>query len=178
MSDVISSELSDDMKNSWGTDPVIFNAMNKEFNFSLDAAASDKNFKVASYLTKDDDALNVDWLESINKFGYTNSYSVWINPPYGKGFIKRFMDKCIEEKRKGVTSVLLVPATLDAQWLPIDEISEIRIVTGGRLSFYHPETNKKVNGNTKGSMFVIFRPSKMPCNITMVDRNELIELGT
>ena len=88
------------------------------------------------------------------------------------------MQKCIEEKDKGVTSVLLVPATLDAQWLPISEISEIRIVTGGRLSFYHPETNKKVNGNTKGSMFVIFRPSKMPCNITMVDRNELLELGS
>ena len=88
------------------------------------------------------------------------------------------MDKCIQEKEKCVNSVLLVPATLDAQWLPIADISEIRIVTGGRLSFYHPETNKKVNGNTKGSMFVIFRPSKMPCVIRMFDRNELIKLGT
>ena len=51
MKDLISSDLDADMKNSWGTDPVIFNAMNKEFNFSLDAAANDKNHKVDWYLT-------------------------------------------------------------------------------------------------------------------------------
>ena len=176
--DLISSDLDADMKNSWGTDPVIFNAMNKEFNFSLDAAANHKNNKVPNnYLTKEDDALSKDWEYEILKVTSRN-LNVWINPPYGKGYIKKFMKKCIEQKEKGVTSVLLVPATLDAQWLPIDQISEIRIVTGGRLSFYHPETNKKVNGNTKGSMFVIFRPSKMPCVIRMVDRNELIDLGT
>ena len=178
MSDVISSDLSDDMKNSWGTDPVIFNAMNKEFNFSLDAAANDKNHKVDWYLTKEDDSLSMCWEIAIQDHASVKDTAVWINPPYGKGLIKAFMQKCIKEKAKGVTSVLLVPATLDAQWLPINEISEIRMITGGRLSFYHPETNKKVNGNTKGSMFVIFRPSKMPCNITMVDRNELIKLGT
>jgi phage N-6-adenine-methyltransferase len=169
--DLISSYLDADMKNSWGTDPVIFNAMNKEFKFGLDAAANDQNHKCFLYLTKSNDALSKNWREITCK-------PVWINPPYGKGYIKKFMQKCIEQKEFGVTSVLLVPATLDAQWLPINDISEIRIVTGGRLSFYHPETNKKVNGNTKGSMFVIFRPSKMPCNITMVDRNELLALGT
>lgn len=171
--DLISSDLDADIKNSWGTDPIIFNAMNKEFNFDLDAAANDQNHKCNWYLTKENDSLGVDWSKL-----YGEVKSVWINPPYGKGYIKRFMQKCIEQKELGVTSVLLVPATLDAQWLPINYISEIRIVTGGRLSFYHPITGKKVNGNTKGSMFVIFRPSKMPCNITMVDRNELLELGT
>ncbi len=178
MSDLISSDLSDDMKNSWGTDPAIFNAINNEFNFSLDAAASDKNHLVPNYLTIDDDAINTDWKANMEFYGYGNNSSVWINPPYGKGYIKKFMHKCIKEKDKGVTSVLLVPATLDAKWLPIDEISEIRIITGGRLSFYHPLTNKKVNGNTKGSMFVIFRPSKMPCVIRLVDRDELLSLGT
>tara|TARA_R110002012_G_scaffold260756_1_gene442489 strand:- start:2497 stop:3063 length:567 start_codon:yes stop_codon:yes gene_type:complete len=173
--DYISSDLDADMKNSWGTDPVIFNAMNKEFNFSLDAAANDQNHKCNMYFTKENNALEMNWGWYLKN---TDNKNVWINPPYGKGFIKSFMQKCIEEKAKGVTSVLLVPATLDAQWLPIDQISEIRIVTGGRLSFYHPISGKKVNGNTKGSMFVIFRPSKMPCTIRMVDRNELINLGT
>jgi len=178
MSDIISSDLTDDMKNSWGTDPVIFNALNKEFNFSLDAACSKKNKKVPScYLTKEDDSLSVDWYQKIIDCKMPN-FNVWINPPYGKGFIKSFMQKAIEQKQKGLTTVLLVPATLDAQWLPIDEISEIRIVTGGRLSFYHPINGNKVNGNTKGSMFVIFRPSKMPCNISLVDRNELLKIGT
>lgn len=177
MPDLISSELSHDLKNNWGTDPLVFNAMNKEFNFSLDAFASKDNFKVPNYLTKDDDSLSTDWSENIMMYGSTNSNSVFGNPPYCRGFIKKAMAKCIEQTQKCVTSVLLVPATLDAQWLPINEISEIRIITGGRLSFYHPETNKKVNGNTKGSMFVIFRPSKMNCVIRLIDRNELLEFG-
>lgn len=173
MSDIISSDLNDDMKNSWGTDPVIFKAMDREFRFDLDAAANNDNHKCDRYLTKDDDALSINW--SV----YDSSIeTVWINPPYGRGMIQKYMQKCIEQKAKGITSVLLVPATLDAQWLPISEISEIRIITGGRLSFYHPVTGKKVAGNTKGSMIVIFRPSKMPCVIRLVDRNELIELGT
>lgn len=178
MSDLISSDLDEDMKNSWGTDPVIFNALNKEFKFDMDAASSIKNSLVKScFLTKDDDALSVDWLSYMDAL-CTKNNSVWCNPPYGKGYIKQFFNKAIEQKSKGVTSVFLVPATLDAQWLPINEISEIRIVTGGRLSFYHPTTGKKVNGNTKGSMFVIFRPSSMPLSIRLIDRNELIELGT
>lgn len=181
MTDLISSELKDDQKNSWGTDPVIFNALDKEFDFCLDAAANDNNHKCYWYLTKEDDAIKTDWNYIIEKHCHGTGYggkNVFINPPYGEGFIKKFMNKCIEQKNKGVTSVMLVPATLDAQWLPINEIHEIRIVTGGRLSFYHPETNKKVNGNTKGSMFVIFRPSKMPLNIKLIDRNELLALGT
>ena len=173
--DIISPDLDPDMKNSWGTDPVIFNAMNKEFNFALDAAANYKNHKVLNYLTKENDAISVDWSKEIPE--YSTDKTVWINPPYGKGFIKSFMQKCIEQKEKGVTSVMLVPATLDAQWLPINDISEIRIITGGRLSFYHPINGNKVSGNTKGSMFVIFRPSSMPLNIRLIDRNELLELG-
>ena len=177
MSDLIASDLDDDEKNSWGSDQLVVDAMDAEFNFDLDAAANQNNFKFPTYLTKEDDALECDWSEMTIHYQSTQKVkAVWINPPYGRGYIKKFMSKCIEQKAKGVTSVMLVPATLDAQWLPIDDISEIRIITGGRLSFYHPITNKKVAGNTKGSMFVIFRPSKMPLNIRLIDRNEL--LGT
>ena len=165
MSDIIASNLESDYKNSWGTDPLVFDALNKEFNFDLDAAASDENFKCSRYLTISDDALSINWS--------TYYKCAWINPPYGRGYIKKFMNKCIEQKAKGVTSVMLVPSTLDAQWLPIDDISEIRIITGGRLSFIHPITGKKIAGNTKGSMIVIFRPSKMPLSMRLIDRDEL-----
>jgi len=177
MGDLISSDLKDDMKNSWSTDLRVVNAMDREFDFDLDAAANDSNHKFTPYLTKEDDALAVDWSEIELSYKGSESFvkTVWINPPYGRGMIKKFMGKCIEQKEKGVTSVLLVPATLDAQWLPIQEISEIRIITGGRLSFAHPTTGKKIAGNTKGSMFVIFRPSKMPCTIRLIDRDELIK---
>ena len=180
MKDLISSDLCDDDKNDWGTDPDVYRAICREFCFMLDAAANASNAKCDLYLDKDDDALSVDWSEALKlnqkRLGFVKPIlSVWINPPYGRGFIKKFMDKCIEQKSKGVTSVMLVPSTLDAQWLPIDEISEIRIITGGRLSFYHPITNKKIAGNTKGSMFVIFRPSCMPVSIRLIDRDELVK---
>ena len=87
------------------------------------------------------------------------------------------MNKAIEQKDKGVTTVMLVPATLDAQWLPLNEISEIRIVTGGRLSFMHPVTGKKIAGNTKGSMFVVFSPSSSPLVTRYINRDELVALG-
>jgi len=174
MNDIISSDMSADLKNSWGTDPVVFKAMNREFNFYLDAAANKDNAKCTRYLTKEHNALDVDW-RSLFIDDYRRS--VWVNPPYGRGFIKKFMAKAIEMKKVGLTTVMLVPATLDAQWLPINEISEIRIVTGGRLSFYCPMTNKKIGGNTKGSMFVIFRPSSMPCFTRLIDRNELLAYG-
>ena len=179
MSDLISSDLSDDMKNSWGTDPRVFDAINKEFFFHLDAAASKSNAKYDLYLTQEDDALSVDWQDLMIEEHGTGCpmLSVWINPPYGRGMIKAFMNKCIEQKEKGVTSVMLVPATLDAQWLPISEISEIRVITGGRLTFIHPITGKPITGNTKGSMLVIFRPSKMPCTVRLIDRDELLKEG-
>lgn len=171
MSDLINSDLDEDAKNSWGTDQRVFDAIDREFNFSLDAAASDENRKCIYHLTKQVDALRWDWSKFIPNYVNKN---VWINPPYGRGWIKKFMHKCIEQKELGVTSVMLVPSTLDAQWLPIHDISEIRIITGGRLTFIHPETNKPVAGNTKGSMFVIFRPSKMPCTVRLIDRDELL----
>lgn len=175
MSDLISGNLSDDLKNSWGTDPLVVDAMDDEFHFDLDAAASHKNKKFNQYLTIEDDALSVDWsLVKRLDGGGGRVKAVWINPPYGRGFINKFMQKCIEQKVKGVTSVMLVPATLDARWLPIDDISEIRIITGGRLSFFCPISDQKINGNTKGSMFVIFRPSKIPLNIKLIDRDELL----
>lgn len=173
MSDLISSELTDDEKNSWCTDPNVFKVMDNEFKFYLDAAASYGNNLCESYFTKEDDALSYDWFEYLSEFdGPVFNKSVWINPPYGRGYIKKFMQKCIEENKKGITSVMLVPSTLDAQWLPINEISEIRIVTGGRLNFLHPITGKKVSRNTKGSMFVIFRPTTMPCFVRLIDRDE------
>lgn len=172
--DLISGDLEIDEKNSWRTDPEVFAALDAEFKFSMDAAASHTNRLVPNcYITEMQDAIKIDWYEYMREH-YVAGRNVWVNPPYGRGMIKKFMNKAIEEKANGVTTVMLVPATLDAQWLPISEVSEIRIITGGRFSFYHPTTNKKVNGNTKGSMFVIFRPSKMPCTIRLIDRNELL----
>lgn len=175
MADYIASDLDSDDKNSWETDPLIFAALNQEFNFSLDVAASHKNHLVDNYLTIEQDALEQCWEGAIRRS--SNHATAWLNPPYGRGLIQKFMQKAITEKAKGVTTVMLVPATLDAQWLPLHDISEIRIVTGGRLSFMHPATGQKIAGNTKGSMFVVFSPSTSPLITRYINRDELLAIG-
>jgi DNA (cytosine-5)-methyltransferase 1 len=178
MADYIASDLDSDDKNSWGTDPLIFAALNKEFDFSLDAAASDKNHLCEAYLTKDCSGLEQNWSNIIkHEFGNDARLTVWVNPPYGRGLIQQFMEKAVEQKDLGVTTVMLVPATLDAQWLPLNDISEIRIITGGRLSFMHPVTGKKIAGNTKGSMFVVFSPLTSPLTTRYINRDELLAIG-
>ena len=174
MADIISSNLSDDDKNSWRTDPRVFRALDKEFNFNLDVCASDANHLCEYYLTKENDALRKNWSHYADPLGNDHAFC---NPPYSRGMIKEFMLKAIEQKKHYVTTVFLVPATLDAKWLPLDHVSEIRIITGGRLSFLHPVENKKINGSTKGSMIVIFRPSINPLNIKLIDRDELLKQG-
>lgn len=170
-------------KNAWRTPTEVFAELNREFDFDLDAAADDDNALVPLYLTKEEDAIKKNWSELVTKKRNGKFYrrivrKVWINPPYGRGYIKKFMDKCVEQKAKGVTSVLLVPCTPDAGWLPVDEISEIRFITGGRLSFLQSNTGKKVNGNTKGSMIVIFRPTSALLTLKLVDRLNFTYIDT
>jgi len=170
-------------KNAWRTPPEVFAELNREFDFDLDAAADDDNALVPLYLTKEEDAIKKNWSELVTKKRYLEFYrkkvqTVWINPPYGRGYIKKFMDKCVEQKANGVTSVLLVPCTPDAGWLPVDDVSEIRFITGGRLSFLQSNTGKKVNGNTKGSMIVIFRPEGGSLKMKLVDRGSFSSTNT
>lgn len=158
--------LSNIEKDSWQTDIRVFNKLNAEFNFGLDAAASDDNTLCDLYLTKERDALKCNWSK------YTKT--VWCNPPYSRGHIGKFVKKAIEQKELGVTTVLLVPNTVEASWVNIDSINELRLIINGRINFYHPITKKIVTGNPKGSMFIITRPNNSPVNFTFVNKEDLL----
>lgn len=143
-------------KNSWATPDYIFNAMAKEFDFILDAAAGDDNHKCALYITREMDALKMNWRTYTGK-KRSNNEAVWINPPYDN--IKPWIEKAIQESIcNHFTIVMFIPATPDVGWWDSDAINEVRFVTKGRVSFLHPLTGKPMNGNTKGSAFLIFRP--------------------
>ena len=73
-----------------------------------------------------------------------------------------------QAQKHNLTVVCLIPATPDAGWFDIClEADEIRFITGeiddsgssksGRISFVDSSTNKEKNGNSKGSMLVIFK---------------------
>ena len=77
------------IRDLWGTPPYVFDALNREFNFMLDAAASIENRLVPAFFCESMDALQQWW----------PAVSVWVNPPYSD--IGPWVDKAIEASCAG-----------------------------------------------------------------------------
>lgn len=93
-------------KMDWGTPQYLFDALNDEFGFTLDACANDFNHKCPSYYTKEQDALKQSW-----------HGVVWMNPPYGREIVE-WMKKAKHEVDVGNAQVVvcLVPVRSDSKW--------------------------------------------------------------
>ena len=117
------SSLADD----WGTPHKLFDELNAEFGFTLDACANEHNFKVANYYDIEKDGLTQVW-----------DGVVWCNPPYGRT-IKLWMAKVVESWEQGTTVVCLVPARTDTAWWHdyAMKANEIRFLRG-RVKFERP----------------------------------------
>jgi site-specific DNA-methyltransferase (adenine-specific) len=110
----------------WSTPQDFFNKLDKEFYFTLDPCATDKNHKCNKYFTVEDDGLKQDW----------QGETVFCNPPYGSE-IKDWVEKCFNESRKPNTiCVMLIPSRTDTKYFHqfIYNQSEIRFIKG-RLKF-------------------------------------------
>ena len=113
--------------NEWATPQAFFDKLNDIFGpFTLDAAASDENYKVATYYTQSDDSLSQDW----------SGNRVFLNPPYGRA-LKDWVQKAYEEGQKDDTVVvMLIPARTDTRYWHdyVMKADEIRFVRG-RIKF-------------------------------------------
>lgn len=112
----------------YATPNDLFVVLNSIYNFTLDAAASKHNAKCKKYLTAEDDALSKDWAQE------SGGGAVWLNPPYGRK-ISPFMEKALNESRKGVAVVCLVPARTDAAWWHDYAMAGDLVFIRGRLKF-------------------------------------------
>jgi len=131
----------------WSTPQWLFDQLNEEFHFQIDAAATPKNSKVSDAYFEDLDA--VPTLE----FGWYCKGSwerFWLNPPYSK--IGPFMKKAYEESLKGAVVVCLIPSRTDTRYWHdyVMKAQEIRFVKG-RLKF-----GDSKNGAPFPSVIVIF----------------------
>ena len=127
----------------WGTPQALFDSLDAEFGFTLDAAASDNNHKVVKYLTVKDNALEHDW-----------PGVVWLNPPYGR-VLNSWMRKAYEQHLKGSTVVCLVPARTDtAWWHDYAMRGEIRFIRG-RVKYVRADGFS--DSAPFGSAIVVFR---------------------
>ncbi len=112
----------------WSTPQELFDQLNDEFKFDLDAAAAPDNAKCETYFTKEDNGLSLLW----------SAYRVWLNPPYGRT-ITNWIYKAIEESSVEAGArvvVMLVPSRTDAKWwvLAMGARPEVRFLRG-RLKF-------------------------------------------
>lgn len=133
-------------RHDWETPQDFFDAWNREYNFTLDAAASPDNAKVDSYFTKEDDALSQDW-----------PGVVWCNPPYGRK-IGTWVEKAYRESLKGATVVMLIPARTETRWWH-------RYVKNARW-IYFMKGRLKFSGSGSNAPFpsavVVFTPGANP----------------
>jgi phage N-6-adenine-methyltransferase len=116
----------------WCTPQDFFDALNTEFNFVLDPAATDKTAKCELYYTPETDGLSQSW---------DRGGAVFCNPPYGRE-IGKWVKKAFEEARGGYPVVLLIPARTDTTYFHdyIYGKAEIRFIRG-RLRFTDDEGN-------------------------------------
>lgn len=155
-------------KDCWRTPYAVFAALNAEFNFTLDVAASQTNALCADFFSEADDALCIDWV---------SDGAIFCNPPYSN--IRPWVDKAAEQSRKqSRTVVMLLPADTSTAWFAqaLRTADEARFITEGRLSFISAETGKRGSaGNSKGSVLFIWRPWRTtPRGMTTVSRDAIM----
>ena len=108
----------------WETPRWLFDALNKEFGFTLDVCATADNAKCSRFFTEADNGLLKDWGTDI----------CWMNPPYGRE-IGEWMVKANNAANMGATVVVLIPARTDTEWWHRYAMKhEIRFLRG-RLKF-------------------------------------------
>jgi len=147
----------------WSTPQSLFDALNDEFGFDIDAAASAENAKCPKWLGPGrrhpyNDALKVAWSLHQELTGFRGA--IWLNPPYS--LCREFVSQAAQEARMGATVVCLVPSRTDTRWWhehvwdaeknqPRDGV-EVRFIKG-RLKF-----GDSTNSAPFPSVIIVFRP--------------------
>lgn len=116
-----------DLKDLWETPPEIFNPLNEEFEFTLDPCCTLATAKCGKCFTPFNDGLKETW----------QGERVYCNPPYSRGNIDLWVEKCYKESRKPNTVVVgLLPVSTSANWWHewVWKKAELRFIKG-RVKF-------------------------------------------
>ena len=113
----------------------LYNLLDAEFGFVADMAATASNTKHEVFFTEEDDSLSIDW---------PHDY-VFLNPPYSRGLLPKFVAKAVEETIKGSKPVLLLPASTSSGWWFRDVATRV-IGRNVEIRFLKPRVPFLVNG--------------------------------
>ncbi len=109
----------------WPTPKWLFDALDKEFGFTLDPCSTHTNAKCQKHYTREDNGLLKSWSDEV----------VFMNPPYGDAIASWMAKAHGAAMHEGATVVCLVPSRTDtAWWHRFSMKHEIRFLRG-RLKF-------------------------------------------
>ena len=126
----------------------IFNALDVEFGFFLDATADDGNALCAHYQTEQDNALSIDCELRLYLVQSAMHITPWM------------LKAAVQCRVQNQSIVMLLPADTSTGWfsLALQSVDEVRPITDGRLAFINSTTGKPgKNGNSKSSLLFIWR---------------------
>jgi len=130
-------------KDDWATPDDFYNKLNEEFNFNFDPCPFQHDLTLW-------DGLKIEWK--------SNNY---INPPYSRELKEKFINKAVEESKKGKLCVMLLPVSTSTKIFHdviLPNKKEIRFIKG-RIKFKGINTFGEYVENNAGmhdSMLVIF----------------------
>lgn len=112
--------------NEWATPQALYDALNREFQFTLDPCSTHDNHKCETYYTIEDNGLAKDWA----------GQSVFMNPPYGREQPAWIRKAYMEGWKPNTTVVCLIPARTDTKvWHDyVMFATEVRFIRG-RVKF-------------------------------------------
>jgi phage N-6-adenine-methyltransferase len=143
----ISALLQQPETDVWATPQWLYDALHKEFGFTLDPCSDGDNAKCKKFYTQNENGLLRDW----------TGETVFMNPPYSD--VGAWMRKAFGAAQEGATVVCLVPARTDAGWWHDYAMKgEVRFLRG-RIRFGDDE--KRFGGSGSApfpSAVIVFRP--------------------
>ena len=144
----------------WGTPEWLYEVLDLEFGFHLDAAASPENAKCGHYITLAEDALETDWILASGR----NRPHVFLNPPYcgaryGMPPLAAWTARAAEQAAHGCLVVMLVPSDTGTRWFAkaAEVADEIRLITP-RVNFEPPHADIRRSGNTGALAVIVYAP--------------------
>lgn len=140
----ISPALFSSANHEWQTPEWLFDRLNHEFLFDLDAGATETNRMCSNFISPEQDALKTPW---------TARSAVWVNPPYSRAIVS-WVNRAIRFSQPHLPVVMLLPARTDTGWWHeqvLPHAAEIRFIRG-RLRFQGAPTSAPFP-----SVIVVFR---------------------
>lgn len=133
--------------NSWGTPPHFIESARKVMgSIDTDPASNDEAQKIVRagfYFTEENSGLGQVW-----------HGNVWLNPPYGRGLAKPFINQVVHQYEHGVVTqaVVLLNSVYSSAWWKESEIAQqcsAICLPDHRIAFINPDTGKPEKGNDR-----------------------------